>query len=241
MMDRFAVTLALALAALPSFAPAFELHEAEPPVADEDGWLAGHLETVRQAGAVDTGALRAVHPTVWVRGLDRRSDGLPVPPPMDKAMGASLRPFEDFDFLIGTELSRHEDNSRALRSALQWHFSWSRALPKVADLSFGFDAQGSVESLHGALSQSVSGFFSLPLDRHRLWQADLRLSPRMSFDSASHTWRPSLAPEFLYEAELGSGASPLTSLLKIRLGYEMAPNAKPSAAAMVELRFSPRS
>jgi hypothetical protein len=238
-MRLFSILIIPALAVLPSATFAFEVQDA---VSSGPGrsWLGDHLDTVRRTDGLRTASFHLSDAKVWSRGLDDGDDGLPVPAPLDKAMGARVRLLTDYDIQIGTELSRHEDTGRALRSELNWQFSWSRALQGLGGLSIGFGTRGAVESLHGGLSQSLSGSLGVPLVSLEDWKARLRVTPQLTYDSLAHAWRPTMTPEFVSETILSTPADPYVSLLNLRLGYDLAPDTRPSASARVELRFVPR-
>ncbi len=238
-MVRLSFLLTLAIVAMPSAALAFDMPDEFAP---ENGgsWLVDHLETVRRTHVSSSASFQLANANVWSRGLDESDEQLPVPVPLDKAMGARVRPFSDFNLLIGTELSRHEDTGRALRSEFNWQFSWSHASRDLEGVSLGFGTSGSVESLHGGMSQSVNGSVGVRLISSDNWKARLRLSPRLSYGSQDHTWHPSVAPELISETVLSAATDPFLSLLNLRLGYDLAPDTRPSATARVELRFVPR-
>ena len=238
-MKHLPFLTALLLLIPSSQAAAFEVEEGVGQGPDGE-WLTSHVETVRRAHEVQPLSVHLSNANVWSRGLDRQDPSSPVAGPMDKAMGARVRLLKDYDLQVGTALSRHEDTGRALRSEFNWQFSWSHALRDLGGVSFGLGAGGAVESLHGGLSQSVRGSLGLPLITHENWKARLRVSPQVSYDSQSHQWRSNLVPEFVSERILSSTSAPFLSLLNLRVGYDLAPQSRPSATARLELRFVAR-
>jgi hypothetical protein len=238
-MNRVSLLILFVSMAWPWNASAFQVQDGIVPASDRN-WLVDQVETVRRTGGVQDASFNLSNAQVWSRGLEETGEGLPVPAPLDKAMGARLRLFKDYNLQVGTELSRQEDTGRALRSQVNWQFSWSRAVQELGGITVGFGTAGAVESLDGVLSQSVSGSVGVPLVSHEIWKARLRLSPRLSYDSLDHRWRPSFAPELVSETVLSSATAPFTSLLNVRFGYDLAPESRPSASARVELRFIPR-
>jgi hypothetical protein len=237
-MNRLCSVMAAALAALPTAAWAFE-PEGRSVGTSETGWLDAQLESVRRAGDALASSFDWSGAKVWGRGL-RDSDDLRPVPPSDKAVGARFRPFRDIDFVIGTEVSRATPENRSLRSELNWQMSWSREWGRLKGLSVGLGTRGAVESAHGGVWQSVNGQVGLKLASQSNWNAQVRVSPQVDLDVLHGTWRPRLSPELVSETVLNSSAAPLKSLLNLRVGYELAPDARPSASARVEFRLVPR-
>jgi hypothetical protein len=208
--------------------------------APEESWLAEHLQTVRRTRSNPAGTYGLTGATIWSRGLKE-----PARPsstaPSEKAMGARIRPFREMDLTVGTQMARSGDAERVLRSEVNWQMSWSRELDSLEGVQLGFTTLGAVESLHGAYTQSLEGSLGVPVLQDRgLGETKLKVSPRLAYDALAGTWRPSLAPEIVNDTMLTGAAAPFRSVLSLRLGSDLAPDARPSATARVELRFSTR-
>ena len=92
---------------------------------DESVWIEEHLASFRQDALPAPLTFAIPRTELWTRGLATQTSRI-TPVPSGKALGAKLKPFEDFDFSIGTELSRTQDVDRALQSALDWQLAISQ-------------------------------------------------------------------------------------------------------------------
>ena len=240
MPNRFFLLLLASLVSCPSVSYGWEEHGMIAPD-NQDAWLADHLATVRKTGQARSTSLDLSAAKVWTRGLKDSAALTPIPR-SDKAMGARLRPFKEVDLVVGTELSESRGIDSLHRSELNWQFSWSRRLDSVAGLRLGLATRGAVESLQGGFSQNLKGSLGVPLHSQTTWgSAQVRLSPQLSFDALTGIWRPSVVPELVSDTVLNSSAAPLKTVLSLRVGSDLTPDAQPSASARVELTIVPRN
>ncbi|MFC4172824.1 hypothetical protein ACFOYU_12230 [Microvirga sp. GCM10011540] len=177
---------------------------------------------------------------VWSNGLVPSSFQAFATAPSDQVVGAKLKPFYDFSFLIGTELVRSGDTTRILSSNVNWETSWSRNLQRLGGLKLGVATTGSVGSQDAAYSQSVSGTLGLPLAMPlEKWTMEIRLSPSMSLNTSNGEIGTHLTSEIVSQHVLGSPVSEFKSVLNLKLGYDLAPDTRPAAFAGLEIRITP--
>jgi hypothetical protein len=178
---------------------------------------------------------------VSARGL-AEADGQPLVPPDEQAVGAKLRPFKDLDLLIGTEMSRSPDAEAALHQEFNWQFSWSRRWDDWAGLKVDVSTTGAVDAQRTGLPERVGGSVGIPLFRDTAaWETQLRLSQSLTLDAATGTWKGAVTPELVTEKALSPTSAPMRSVLSVKLGSGVTPDAQPSASAKVEFRISPKS
>jgi hypothetical protein len=202
-------------------------------------WLDDHVAAAQ--GAPRTRAsYKLARTQIWTNGILRSDAHAFVPTDFDRAVGAKLQPFHDLNLNIGTELIRGGGDNRFLSSRASWEAFWAEDWENFGGIKLGLSTSGSLASLQSAYSQSVGGSlgvpFALPLD---MWRTELRLSPSMNLDLSNGVVGTALMSEILGQKVLSSPADAFRSVLNVRVGYGIAPNAHPSASARLELRISP--
>jgi hypothetical protein len=203
------------------------------------GWIDQHMQVMRGAPATRSSGLLA-RAQVWTSGISRSDMQVFAVTAFDRTVGAKVQPVRDFDFLVGTELTRGGDVARWLSSRVNWEAFWSRDLKKSAGLEIGLSTTGSMDVLQAGYSQSVSGTVGIPLRASiDMWSTQLRLSPAMSLDTASGALGTSLTSEIVSRTVLSAHAAPFRTVLDVTLGYGVSPYARPVASAKLELRISP--
>ncbi len=151
-----------------------------------------------------------------------------------------MQPFQDWNFLIGTELTRSGGDSSFLSSRAMWETSWSRDLERLGGLEIGLSTTGSVDNAQTDYFQSLSGNLHVPLGLPlNAWDMKLRVSPSMSVDVSNGTLSSSLMSEILGQTVLHSDAA-FQSTLNVSVGYSLAPDTRPAGLARLELRIAPR-
>jgi len=201
-------------------------------------WLDDHLAVRSTAAVRRTYALTRTQ--VWTSGLGRSPMMGFAPTQWDRTVGARLRPVQDLPLSVGTEITRAGEGTGSLSSRVTWETSWSRKVERLGGLRIGLTAGGSLARRNAALSQSVSGTLGIPLAMPlRTWTMEVRVSPSMSLDAAAGTLGTHLASEIVSRRVLGSPAGALRSVLGVKVGYGVAPDARPTAFAGLELRISP--
>jgi hypothetical protein len=204
---------------------------------EESVWIEDHIASFRRAGLADPVTFSIPRTELWAHGLSGRTSRI-TPQPSSKSLGAKLRPFEDVDFSIGTELSRSQDMDRVLQSALDWQLSFSR---KWQGLTGQLFTSGAVNSVSATVSQAIGATLGVLLAPLLPWSTGrLQVSPQLNFEPESGNWGAALTPEIVSERVVSSPAAPLESVLRLKVGYGVALHAEPSASARVELRITPR-
>jgi hypothetical protein len=162
-----------------------------------------------------------------------------LPTDFDRAIGAKMQPFQDYNFLVGTELIRGGGKSSFLSSKASWEAFLRRDWERLG-VRIGLTTAGSLDSVQSGYWQSIGGSMDIPLDMSlHAWRTELRLSPSMNLDSLSGDIGAALLSEIVGQTLLTSPADRFRSELNVRLGYGLAPNARPTASAKLELRIAP--
>jgi hypothetical protein len=201
-------------------------------------WLDDHVQVARPRTSGFSGL--SPRAQVWSSGIVRSDMQVFATSPSDRTVGAKLQPVRDFDFLIGTELTRGGDVTRWLSSRVNWEAFWARDLKKSSGLELALSTAGSVDMLQSGYSQSVSGTVGIPLRASiDMWSTQLRLSPAVSLDASSGAVGSSLTSEIVSRKVLSSHNDAFRSVLNVKLGYGVSPHARPVASALLELRISP--
>ncbi|WP_445500983.1 hypothetical protein [Microvirga sp. G4-2] len=95
-------------------------------------------------------------------------------------------------------------------------------------------------NFEGNYSQTVSGTLGLPLNLALDgWSTQVMFSPNMTFDLASGSLGAGLMSEIVGQTVLSAHDDAFRSVLNVKVGYGVAADARPSAAAMLEIRVSP--
>jgi hypothetical protein len=176
---------------------------------------------------------------VWSNGLARSDMQAFQPTDFDRSVGAKLQPFQDYNFLVGTELVRSGSESSFLSSKATWEAFLERDW-QVLGVTVGLSTAGLIDSVQNGYSQSVSGSMDIPFDIPlRTWSTQLRISPSMNVDSMSGAIGTGLLSELIGQTRLSSRTDRFRSDLNVRLGYGVAPSARPTASARLELRVAP--
>ncbi|WP_162820221.1 hypothetical protein [Microvirga calopogonii] len=200
-------------------------------------WLDEHLAAKRATRARP--APRLSRTQVWAYGLSRSDMQAFLPTDFDRAVGAKLQPFQDYNFLVGTELVRSGSESSLVSSRATWEAFLERDWQTLG-VSAGLSTAGFVDSVQNAYTQSISGSMDIPFDIPlQTWTTQLRLSPSMNLDSMNGVVGTGLLSEIIGRTRLSSRADRFTSDLNVRLGYGVAPDTRPTASARLELRIAP--
>jgi hypothetical protein len=175
----------------------------------------------------------------WADGIATASRSFFSPSGADKTLGAKMQPFEDWNFTIGTEMTRSGETG-FLASKAMWESVWSQDMKEMGGLKVGLSTMGSVDNAQTDYLQSFSGRLDVPLDVPLdAWNVELRFSPGMDVDVSNGTLRSNLMSELMGEKVLGSRADAFRSTVNLSLGYSLAPDARPAASARLEVRIAP--
>jgi hypothetical protein len=228
------VSLLLALMAMSAAAAADEVEIWSESITS--AWLDNHVAARRSIRPRPPARLSRTQ--VWASNIARSDMQAFMPTDFDRAVGAKMQPFQDYNFLVGTELI-HGGESRFLSSKASWEAFLKRDWERLG-MTLGLSTAGYVDSVANGYSQSVIGTMDIPLDLSlHTWSTGLRLSPSMSLDSLKGDISTGLLSEIVGQTQLTSPADRFRSELNVRLGYGLAPNARPVASARLELRIAP--
>lgn len=208
-------------------------------MAASDSWRIDDVAARRAQAPVATYALSRTQ--TWANGL--APSGIPAftPSGADKVVGAKMQPFQDWNFLVGTELVRSGGGSRFLSSKALWESSWSRAVNTLGGLRLGLATTGSVDNAQVDYLQSFSGSLNVPLDLPlNTWSMELRFSPNLNVDVSQKALSSNLMSELVGQTVLSSRDAAFRSTLDVSLGYSLAPDARPAASARLQLTISPK-
>ncbi|WP_262298874.1 hypothetical protein [Microvirga sesbaniae] len=200
-------------------------------------WLDDHLAVKRATRP--RAPVRLNRTQVWASGIARTDMQAFLPTDVDRAVGAKMQPFQDYNFLIGTELVRGGRDTALLSSKASWEAFMTRGWERLG-VTVGLTTAGFLDPGQSAYSQSLSGIMDIPLDLSlQAWSTELRLSPSMNLDGVSGDISTGLVSELVGRTRLTKPADRFRSDLKVRLGYGVAPNTRPVASATLELRIAP--
>jgi hypothetical protein len=200
-------------------------------------WLDDHVSAKRASRPRYSPLLNRMQ--VWTNGIARSDMNAFLPTDFDRAVGAKMQPFQDYNFLVGTELIRGGGESSFLSSKASWEAFLKRDWERLG-VTLGLSTGGFVDSVQNGYSQSISGTMGIPLDLSlQTWSTELRLSPSMNLDGLSGDISTGLLSEIISQTRLTSPTDRFRSDLNVRLGYGVAPNTRPVASATLELRISP--
>lgn len=200
-------------------------------------WLDHHLAARRASRPYYSPLLNRTQ--VWTNGIGRFDTYAFLPTDFDRAVGAKLQPFQDYNFLLGTELIRGGGESTFLSSRSSWEAFVKRKWEPLG-VTLGLSTAGFLDSVQNGYSQSISGTMGIPLDLPlQAWSTELRLSPSMNLDGLSGDISTGLLSEIVGRTRLTARTDRFRSDLNVRLGYGVAPNTRPVASATLELRISP--
>ncbi|WP_262272876.1 hypothetical protein [Microvirga yunnanensis] len=200
-------------------------------------WLDDHLAVKRATRP--RAPVRLNRTQVWASGIARTDMQAFLPTDVDRAVGAKMQPFQDYNFLIGTELVRGGRDTALLSSKASWEAFMTRGWERLG-VTVGLTMAGFLDPGQSAYSQSLSGIMDIPLDLSlQAWSTELRLFPSMNLDGVSGDISTGLVSELVGRTRLTQPADRFRSDLKVRLGYGVAPNTRPVASATLELRIAP--
>jgi hypothetical protein len=180
----------------------------------------------------------------WANGLVSSRIPAFTPSDIDKTVGAKMQPFQDWNFLIGTELTRSGSESRFLSSKAMWESSWSRDLERLGGLRIGLSTTGSLDNAQADYLQSFSGRLNVPLDLpvntwNNTWNMELRFSPNMSVDVSHGALSSNLMSELVGQTVISPQNAAFRSTLDVSVGYNLAPDTRPAASARLQLTIAP--
>lgn len=200
-------------------------------------WTIGDV-VARRAKAPRT-AFSLSRTQTWASGLVPSHIPAFTPSPVGRTLGAKLQPLQDWNFLIGTEMTRSGDGG-ALSSKAMWESFWSQDMERLGGLTFGLSTAGSVDNAQADYLQSFSGHLSLPLDLPlNAWNLELRLSPNMNVDVSNGALTSNLMSEVVGQTVLSDQNAAYRSTLDVSLGYNLVPDARPAGSARLQLTISP--
>ncbi|MBM6594705.1 hypothetical protein [Microvirga pudoricolor] len=177
---------------------------------------------------------------VWTSGIQRTDMQAFATSASDRTLGAKVRPFGDLDLSVGTAFTRDGTTARLVSSSVNWEAAWSQTYKPYGDLTLGVNTTGTMAGLEAGYAQSVTGSVGIPLSVSvGLWSTELRLSPNMNVNTASGTLGTRLTSEIVSRKVLSARNDAFTSVLDMKVGYGIAPDARPDATARLELRISP--
>ena len=235
---RKVVVFLFCVLALSSVARALEAEEWDAAVAEP--WPVGDALIVRRVEA-PPGGYSLSRTQTWANGLVASKLPAFTPSNVDRTVGAKMQPFQEWNFMIGTELTRSGGENRFLASKAMWESFWSRDVETLGGLKIGLSTMGSVDNAQTDYLQSFSGSVSVPLDLPlHSWRMELRATPSMNVDVSNGALSSHLMSEIMGQTELGSQDAAFRSTLNVSVGYSLAPDTRPAAAARLELRISPK-
>ncbi|WP_154661009.1 hypothetical protein [Microvirga lotononidis] len=200
-------------------------------------WLDEHVAAKRASHTRPVPRLSRTQ--VWTNGLARSDTQAFVPTDFDRTVGAKLQPFQDYNFLVGTELVRSGAESSVVSSKASWEAFLKRDWQSLG-VTVEVSTAGFVDSMQNGYSQSISGSMEIPFEIPlAAWSTQLRLSPSMNLDSVSGAVGTGLLSEIIGETRLSSQSNRFRSDLNVRIGYGVAPSTRPTASARLELRIAP--
>ena len=200
-------------------------------------WLDKHVAAKRATPKRPVPRLSRTH--VWTNGLARSDMQAFVPTDFDRAVGAKLQPFQDYNFLVGTELVRTGSETSFVSSKATWEAFLMRDWQPLG-VTLGLSTAGFIDSVQNGYSQTISGSMEIPIEIPLpSWSTQLRLSPSMNLDSVSGAVGTGLLSEVIGQTRLSSRTDRFRSDLNVRIGYGVAPATRPTASARLELRIAP--
>ncbi|MEE1610606.1 hypothetical protein [Microvirga sp. CF3016] len=200
-------------------------------------WLDDHVAAKRSV--LPRPSPRLSRTQVWANGIARTDMQAFLPTDFDRAVGAKMQPFQDYNFLIGTELIRSGGEASGLSSKASWEAFLKRDWERLG-VTVGLSTAGFLDSMQNGYSQTLSGTLDIPFDFSlQAWSTELRLSPSMNLDGLSGDISSGLLSEIVGRIRLTSPADRFRSDLNVRLGYGIAPRTRPVASATLELRIAP--
>jgi len=177
----------------------------------------------------------------WANGLVPSRLPAFAPSGVDRTVGAKMQPFQDWNFLIGTELTRSGGEGRFLSSKAIWESFWSQDLEELWGFRVGLSTTGSVDNAQADYLQSFSGTLNVPLNLPlNAWSMELRFSPNMNVDVSQGALSSNLMSELVGRTVLSPQDAAFRSTLNISVGYSLAPDTRPTAAARLELTIEPK-
>jgi hypothetical protein len=220
----------LCLLALSSAAQALEAEGWN--TAHTEPWPVGDAAVIRRVKAPAEGySLNRTQ--TWANGLASSNLSAFTPSNVDRTVGAKMQPFQEWNFMIGTELTRSGGESRFLASKAMWESFWSRDVETLGGLEIGLSTVGSVDNAQTDYLQSFSGRVSVPLDLPlNSWRMELRATPSMNVDVSNGTLSSHLMSEIMGQTELSSQDAAFRSTLNVSVGYSLAPDTRPAEALM---------
>lgn len=202
-------------------------------------WMDDHVAVARPIGLTRP-AYRLARTQMWANGIARSDMRVFSAADLDRTIGAKLRPFHDLDFAIGTELTRSAGESGFLSSRASWEAAWERDWKSFGGLNLGLTMAGSLGSPEAGYFQSLTGTLGIPLNWVAdMWRTELRLSPSMGLDTSNGAVGTGLTSELIGQRVLSSHADAFKSILRVRVGYGVAPGERPLASAKLEISISP--
>jgi hypothetical protein len=207
--------------------------------AETHPWEVGDLAVARR---VRTSRIRysLSRTQTWANGLAASSMPAFTPSNFDRTVGAKMQPFQDWNFLVGTEVTRSGGQSSFLSSRAMWESFWTQDVQWLGGLKVGLSTTGSMDNAQTDYLQSFSGSLNVPLDLSlNTWSMELRVSPHMSVDASNGALNSSLMSEIMGQKVLSSQTAAFRSTLNLSVGYSLAPDTRPAASARLELRISP--
>jgi len=205
-----------------------------------DPWEVENLAVARRAKAPRV--IYSLNRTqTWANGLATASMPAFTPSNFDRTVGAKMQPFQDWNFMVGTEVTRSGSQTSFLSSRAMWESYWSQDVQALGGLKVGLSTTGSVDNAQTDYLQSFSGSLNVPLDLPlNAWSMEFRVSPHMSVDVSNGSLNSSLLSEIMGQTVISSQDAAFRSTLNLSVGYSLAPDTRPAASARLELRISPK-
>jgi hypothetical protein len=201
-------------------------------------WMDDHVAVSDTEKPVSPASLTRTQ--VWTSGLHQSDMQAFATDASDRTLGAKVQPFSDWDLRVGTAFTRDGTTARLVSSSVNWEAAWSQTFKPYGNMILGLSTTGTMAGQQSGYAQSVTGSVGIPLNVSvGLWSTELRLSPNMNVDTASGTLGTHLTSELVTKRVLSARNDAFTSVLNMRVGYGIAPDSRPDAAARLELRISP--
>ncbi len=202
-------------------------------------WLSEHV-AVKQQTASPPSSFTSSRIQTWANGVASSSVSAFTASGFDKTVGAKLQPFQDWNLKVGTELTRSSGEDRFLSSKAMWETFWSQDVKRLGGVTIGLSTTGSLDNAQTDYLQSFSGSVNMPLDLPlNAWNMEFRVTPSMNVDVSNGALTSSLLSEVISQKVLSSQDDAFQSTLNVKVGYSLAPDARPAASAKLEFRISP--
>ena len=126
----------------------------------DPAWLDENVAAARRVSRPRSSS-RLDRTQVWASGIARSDYACFLPTDFDRAVGAKMQPFQDYNFLVGTELVRGGNEASLLSSKASWEAFLKRDWERLG-VRVGVTTAGFVDSVQNGYSQSIAGTIGHP-------------------------------------------------------------------------------